>query len=58
MQTTIKRQCVYVVAVAVVLGIYAAGAYRIEQLRQQPRGALVCTFGHCAPADATFSSLR
>jgi hypothetical protein len=42
----------------VVLAVYGAGAYRIEQLRQQPRGALVCTFGHCAPADATFSSLR
>jgi hypothetical protein len=58
MRTTLKRQCVYVVAVATVLSIYAAGAYRIEQLRQSPRMAVVCTFGHCAPTDATFSALR
>jgi len=58
MKTTIKRQCVYVVAVLAVLGIYAAGAYRIEQLRQQPRMAVVCTIGHCVPSDATFSALR
>jgi hypothetical protein len=58
MRTTIRRQCVYVVAVLTVLSIYAAGAYRIEQLRQQPRMAVVCTFGHCAPTDASFSALR
>jgi hypothetical protein len=58
MKTTIKRQCVYVAAVAVVLSIYAAGAYRIEQLRNEPRMAVVCTFGHCVPADASFSALR
>ncbi|MFJ3482210.1 hypothetical protein ACIPL1_02390 [Pseudomonas sp. NPDC090202] len=58
MRTTIKRQMVYVVAVAVVLSIYAAGAYRIEQMRNMPRGAVVCTFGHCVPTDASFSALR
>ena len=58
MKTTIKRQMVYSVAVGVVLSIYAAGAYRIEQMRQTPRVAVVCTFGHCVPTDATFSALR
>ena len=58
MKTTIKRQMVYVVAVGVVLSIYAAGAYRIEQMRHTPRVAVVCTFGHCVPTDATFSALR
>ncbi len=58
MKTTIKRQCVYVVAVAAVLSIYAAGAYRIEQMRQHPAVAVVCTFGHCTPTDAGFSALR
>lgn len=58
MRTAIKRQCVYVVAVLTVLSIYAAGAWRIEQLRQQPRMAVVCTFGHCTPTDASFSALR
>ncbi|SEJ12087.1 hypothetical protein SAMN03159495_2388 [Pseudomonas sp. NFR16] len=58
MKTTIKRQCVYVAAVVTVLSIYAAGAYRIEQLRSEPRMAVVCTFGHCMPTDATFSALR
>lgn len=58
MKTTIKRQCVYVVAVLTVLSIYAAGAYRIEQLRHSPRMAVVCTFGHCIPTDASFSALR
>lgn len=58
MRTTIKRQCVYVVAVMAVLSLYAAGAYRIEQLRQQPRMAVVCSFGHCMPTEAGFSALR
>nr|GFA52455.1 hypothetical protein [Tanacetum cinerariifolium] len=53
MKTTIKRQCVYVVAVTAVLSLYAAGAYRIEQMRQTPRMAVVCTLGHCVPTDAT-----
>jgi fatty acid desaturase len=57
MKTTIKRQCVYVLAVAFVLSLYGAGAYRIEQLRQTPRVA-VCTFGHCMPTAASFSALR
>lgn len=58
MKTTIKRQCVYVVAVVTVLSVYGVGAYRIEQLRQSPRTAVVCTFGHCLPTDASFSALR
>lgn len=58
MRTTIRRQMVYVVAVATVLSIYAAGAYRIEQMRQTPRGVVVCTFGHCMPTEASFSALR
>jgi hypothetical protein len=57
MKTTIKRQCVYVLAVAFVLSLYGAGAYRIEQLRQTPRVA-VCNFGHCIPTEAGFSALR
>jgi hypothetical protein len=58
MKTTLKRQCVYVTAVVTVLSLYAAGAYRIEQLRQSPRMAVVCTFGHCVPTAASFSALR
>lgn len=58
MRTTLKRQCVYVVAVVGVLSLYAAGAYRIEQMRQAPRMAVACTMGHCVPTDATFSALR
>lgn len=58
MKTTIKRQCVYVAAVVTVLSIYAAGAYRIEQMRQAPRLAVVCTLGHCVPTDASFGVLR
>ncbi len=58
MRTTIKRQCIYVVAVAAVLSIYAAGAYRIEQMRHQPSALAVCTYGHCLPSGAGFSALR
>jgi len=58
MKTTIKRQCVYVIAVAVVLSLYGAGAYRIEQMRKAPQTAVVCTFGHCMPTDASFTALR
>ncbi len=58
MKTTIKRQCVYAVAVLAVLSIYAMGAYRIEELRQSPQMAVVCTFGHCLPTGASFSALR
>lgn len=57
MKTTIKRQCVYVLAVAVVLSLYGAGAYRIEQLRRTPSVA-VCSFGHCTPTATSFSALR
>jgi hypothetical protein len=57
MKTTIKRKCVYVLAVAFVLSLYGAGAYRIEQLKQTPRVA-ACSFGHCSPTDTSFSSLR
>ncbi|MEB0039044.1 MULTISPECIES: hypothetical protein [unclassified Pseudomonas] len=45
-----------VLSVAVVLAIYAAGAYRIEEARQAPRFS-ICTASHCAPQDATFAGL-
>lgn len=51
------RKCMAVAGVIAVLGIYAAGVYRIEMARQAPRVA-ICTFGHCVPTDATFSALR
>jgi hypothetical protein len=51
------RRCMAALAVAVVVGIYAAGAYRIEMVRQTPRSALICTATHCAPQDATFAGL-
>lgn len=57
MKTTIKRQCVYVLAVAFVLSLYGAGAYRIEQMRQTPH-VIACSFGHCLPTAASFSALR
>lgn len=58
MKTTIKRQCVYAITALTVLALYGAGAYRIEQLRQQPRESVVCAFGHCMPTGASFSALR
>ncbi|HEX8596016.1 MAG TPA: hypothetical protein VF682_22460 [Pseudomonas sp.] len=51
------RKCLAVLGAAAVVGLYAAGAYRIELIREAPRVAS-CSFGHCVPTDATFSALR
>ncbi|MDO7927538.1 hypothetical protein Q6A51_12150 [Pseudomonas sp. KFB-139] len=51
------RKCMAVLGVLAVVGIYAAGAYRIEMIRQAPKVA-ICSFGHCVPTTATLSALR
>jgi hypothetical protein len=51
------RKCLIAVGAAAAIALYAAGAYRVEQLRETPRVA-VCSFGHCVPTTATFSGLR
>jgi hypothetical protein len=51
------RRTMAVLSVAVVVAIYAAGAYRIEMARQAPHYAVLCDGSHCAPQDATFAGL-
>jgi hypothetical protein len=51
------RRTMAVLSVAVVLAIYAAGAYRIEMARNAPYYAVLCDGSHCAPQEATFAAL-
>lgn len=51
------RKCLAVLGASAVLALYAAGAYRIELIRNTPQVAS-CSFGHCVPTGATFSALR
>ncbi|WP_397451552.1 hypothetical protein [Pseudomonas sp. NA-150] len=51
------RRTMAALSVAVVVAIYAAGAYRIEMARQAPRFTVLCDGAHCAPQDATFAAL-
>lgn len=51
------RKCMAVLGVIAVIGLYAAGAWRIEMIRQAPQTTF-CSIGHCVPSDSTFSALR
>jgi hypothetical protein len=51
------RRTMAALSVAVVVAIYAAGAYRIEMMRQAPHYAVLCDGAHCAPQEATFAAL-
>ncbi|WP_200866324.1 hypothetical protein [Pseudomonas syringae] len=53
----ITRRCMAAIGILAVLAVYAAGAYQNE-LSRQATGSANCTFGHCAPLDASFSALR
>lgn len=50
------RRCLSVLGVAVIVATYAAGAYRIETMRQAPR-IVACGFGQCFPTGAALSAL-
>jgi hypothetical protein len=45
------------VGIIAVVALYAAGAWRVEMIRQAPQTAF-CTIGHCVPVNSTFSALR
>ncbi len=51
------RKCLAVMGLVGVFALYAAGAYRIEQIRQAP-AAVACAFGHCSPTNASLAALR
>ncbi|MDD0974432.1 hypothetical protein [Pseudomonas fontis] len=53
-----SRKCATVFAIAAVVGLYAAAAYRVEQVRNQPYSAASCSLAHCVPHTATLSALR
>ncbi len=53
-----SRKCAVVFAIASVIGLYAAAAYRVEQARHQPYSAASCSLAHCVPHTATLSALR
>ncbi|WP_178082816.1 hypothetical protein [Pseudomonas sp. BBP2017] len=53
-----SRKCAIVCAIAAVLGLYAAAAYRVEQIRHQPYSAASCSLAHCVPHTATLSALK
>ena len=51
------RRCLAAAGILAVIGLYAAGAWRVEMIRQTPQ-IVFCSIGHCVPADSTFSALR
>lgn len=51
------RKCLAALGLMGVVALYAAGAWRIEQIREAPRVA-ACAFGHCSPANASLAALR
>ncbi|MNJ79057.1 hypothetical protein D3C77_769640 [compost metagenome] len=53
-----SRRCAVICAIAAVLGLYAAAAFRVEQARHQPYSAASCSLAHCVPHTATLSALR
>ncbi|MGH8383331.1 hypothetical protein [Pseudomonas sp.] len=53
-----SRKCAVICAIAAVIGLYAAAAYRVEQARHQPHSAASCSLAHCVPHTATLSALR
>ncbi|MDD1015370.1 hypothetical protein [Pseudomonas rubra] len=53
-----SRKCAVVCAMAAAVGLYAAAAYRVEQIRNQPYSAASCSLAHCVPHTATLSALK
>jgi hypothetical protein len=53
-----SRKCAVICAMAAVVGLYAAAAYRVEQIRNQPYSAASCSLAHCVPHTATLSALK
>lgn len=51
------KKCMAALGIVAVVALYAAGAWRVEMIRQAPHTAS-CMIGHCVPANSTFSALR
>ncbi|NWB85110.1 MULTISPECIES: hypothetical protein [unclassified Pseudomonas] len=52
------RKCAAVLAVTAVVALYATAAWRVEQIRQTPRGLSTCHLDFCVPHTASLSALR
>ncbi|WP_166363782.1 hypothetical protein [Pseudomonas akapageensis] len=52
------RKCAFIFAVAAVIGLYAAAAYRVELARNTPRENATCSLAHCPPQTATLGNIK
>ncbi|WP_166568235.1 hypothetical protein [Pseudomonas sp. R5(2019)] len=52
------RKCAFIFAIAAVIGLYAAAAYRLEQARNAPRDQSSCMFTQCVPHTASMAAVR
>ena len=53
-----RRYLAIFVTCAATLALYGTAAWRVEQLRQQPREYASCNFERCIPHNATLNALR
>ncbi|MBA1244734.1 MULTISPECIES: hypothetical protein [Pseudomonas] len=58
MNTKIKTALVYGTAGALVVTLYGASVYRVEQLRTAQRSHTGCSYALCISQNPSFSSLR
>ncbi|MGF6329050.1 hypothetical protein ABH909_001928 [Pseudomonas sp. BS3782 TE3695] len=54
---TRRYLAIFITCVAT-LALYGTAAWRVEQLRQQPRDFASCNFERCIPHNATLNALR
>ena len=58
MNTKTRRYLAIFITCAATLALYGTAAWRVEQLRQQPRDFASCNFERCIPHNATLNALR
>ncbi|MBB3242307.1 hypothetical protein FHW68_003849 [Pseudomonas sp. Tn43] len=53
-----RRYLAIFITCATTLALYGTAAWRVEQLRQQPREYASCNFERCIPHNASLNALR
>jgi hypothetical protein len=53
-----RRYLAIFITCAATLALYGTAAWRVEQLRQQPRDFASCNFERCIPHNASLNALR
>ncbi|MBN3861574.1 hypothetical protein HCU66_04970 [Pseudomonas frederiksbergensis] len=53
-----RRYLAIFITCTATLALYGTAAWRVEQLRQQPRDVASCNFERCIPHNASLNALR